>query len=89
MSIVARLMTTSRNRASSDIVLVSWIASLLLPMYAVYVNLLSGTTGRCDGDVISKRGLSSYDDRDGCKVAERTVTTVTETSAFRTWRGSR
>ena len=62
MSIVARLMMTSRNRASSDTVLVSWIAPLLLPMYAVYVNILSGTTGTCDGDVISKRGLLSYDD---------------------------
>ena len=50
-------------------------------MYAVYVNLLSGTTGTCDGDV---SGLLSYDDRHGSKVAERTVSTVAETSAFRT-----
>ena len=49
-------------------------------MYAVYVNLLSGTTGRCDGDVISKRGLLSYDVRHGSKA---------EISAFRTWRRSR
>ena len=45
MSIVARHMTTSRNRASSDILLVSWIALLVLPMYALYVYYGNGTTG--------------------------------------------
>jgi hypothetical protein len=45
MSIVARHMTTSRNRASSDILLVSWIALLVLPMYALYVYYCNGTTG--------------------------------------------
>jgi hypothetical protein len=49
MSIVARHMTTSRNRASSDILLVSWIALLVLPMYALYVYRYNGTTGRCGG----------------------------------------
>ena len=58
MSIVARHMMTSRNRVSSDIVLVSWIASLLLSMYALYI-YRTWTTGGCDG-MISKRGLLSY-----------------------------
>jgi hypothetical protein len=65
MSIVARHMMTLRNRVSSDIVLVSWIASLLLTLYALYIYRIR-TTGGCDGGdpvmgwtMIIKRGLLS------------------------------